>query len=122
MEKMYANALASALQKGADEKTLADGLIAHLKSVGRAKLLPGIARELTQKLAREAKLAPMLEVASQEEEKTAVKEAKEAGIDAGSVTVNADLIRGWRVQGGGTLIDRSGKKTLIELYRNIITK
>jgi hypothetical protein len=33
--------------------------------------------------------------------------------------VNADLLSGWRLTTADTLIDRSGKRALIDLYRTI---
>ncbi|HEX5774872.1 MAG TPA: hypothetical protein VFY28_02860 [Candidatus Paceibacterota bacterium] len=121
MEKVYANALISALRKGKDEKELVGGLIAHLKDVGRMKILPNILRELKNASARRKTLLPQLEVANEGEKSGAVKEAKDAGIDGAAISVNPALIRGWRGRANGILVDRSGKKALIELYRNIIT-
>ncbi|MEK7080168.1 MAG: hypothetical protein AAB901_02665 [Patescibacteria group bacterium] len=121
MEATYADALRSALKKGIDEQKLVDGLVAHLKAEGRMKLLPGILRSLKQKSAGDARLAPSLEVAKESDKAEAVSAAKALGIDAPKVTVNTDLISGWRARSGSTLVDRSGKKALIELYRNIIT-
>lgn len=121
MEKVYAHALTSALDKGRDEKSLVDGLVKHLKSVGRIKLLPGILRELKLKQERASASEATLEVASADEKAGAVKEAHAAGINPKHVLVNDSLIRGWRARAGGTLVDRSGKKALVELYRNITT-
>lgn len=121
MEKAYAFALQEALEKGIDEQKLVAWLVAHLKAEGRSKLLPGILLELKALDARAQKSAARLEVASEGEKSDAVKEAKLAGIESPLVTINPDIIRGWRAQEGGTLIDRSGKKALVELYRNIVT-
>ncbi|HEX2792213.1 MAG TPA: hypothetical protein VHO23_00655 [Candidatus Paceibacterota bacterium] len=121
MEKAYAAALQEALEKGIDEQKLVAWLVTHLKAEGRSKLLPGILAELKALNAREAKSAARLEVASEGEKAEALKEAKQAGIESPLVTINPDIIRGWRAQEGGMLIDRSGKKALVELYRNIVT-
>ncbi|MEK9184533.1 MAG: hypothetical protein AAB892_02300 [Patescibacteria group bacterium] len=123
MEKVYAAALASAASKpDADEAKLVSGLVKHLESVGRMKLLPGILRELKAKEARAQALAPILEVASDGEKAAAVTAAKAEGIETKDVRVNDSLISGWRVRSGSKLIDRSGKQALVELYRNIVTK
>ncbi len=119
MEKEYAQALAESITQGADEKVLADGLIKHLKAEGRSKLLPGILRELKRLDERAQKLAPSVEVASESESKEALREAAEAGITAPHATVNPSLIRGWRARAGGTLIDRSAKRALVDLYQRI---
>lgn len=93
-------------------------LFRHLESAGRMKLLPGILRELRRREAHEAKLAPVLEVASESE----VSAARAAGAQAEAVVVNESLISGWRERSAGTLRDRSGKTALVEIYRNIIRK
>ncbi len=120
-QKIYAKALLSALQNGGDEEKILSELFSHLKAEGRMKLLPGILRELRVQLARKNNLKANLEVASEGELMSAKTAAKAAGIDAEEVTINRGLIRGWRARKEGVLVDRSGKKALIELYRNIIT-
>jgi F0F1-type ATP synthase delta subunit len=41
------------------------------------------------------------------------------GIKATDVQVNPSLIKGWRILQKDTLIDRSAKKSLVDLYTNI---
>ncbi|MDB5237336.1 MAG: hypothetical protein JWL88_438 [Parcubacteria group bacterium] len=120
MEKNYAQALKSLLSReGANEKDVMDQLFAHLKATGRMKLLPGIARELqkAQMLARSTDA--LVEVAHAGESAGALAEAAKLGITAEHAHVNPSLIRGWRARQGSTLIDRSGKRALIDLYRRI---
>lgn len=119
MEKAYAQALQSALAKGASEDAVADSLIAHLKEAGRLKLLPKILRELTNLRARSQTVAARVEVASDAEAASALKEAEALGIHAKEAVVNTALIRGWRARLGSTLVDRSAKRALIDLYRRI---
>ncbi len=119
MEKEYARALKRSLKDGTDEAKLVDGLMKHLKEQGRAKLLPGILRELKRLAMREATLAPKIEIASEDEKAHALKASKEAGIETSTVRVNHDLIRGWRARSGGMLIDRSAKQALVDLYQKI---
>ena len=73
--------------------------IAHLKRTGRLKLLPRILRELRMREARAAKLAPRRETAAE----------------------NPSLISGWRSLEGGLLIDKTGKRALLDIYQRIIT-
>jgi len=119
MEKEYAIALSRQHAAGTDEKALVDGLVAHLKAAGRMKLLPGILRELRALMAQRAKLAPSVEAASEGEKAPALAAARAAGIDASEATVNPSLIRGWRARAGGTLVDRSAKQALVDLYQRI---
>ncbi|MCI0597865.1 hypothetical protein L0Y34_02235 [Candidatus Parcubacteria bacterium] len=112
-----------AVAETADEKTAeaaVQKLIAHLKSSGRMKMLPHIARELRKIGARRRLHAPHVEVASEKEKARALAEARAAGIDAKDVHVNRALISGWRARSAGMLVDESGKRALIDIYRKII--
>jgi F0F1-type ATP synthase delta subunit len=120
MDKLYAKALDDLAHKdGTNTKSLVADLTKHLVATGRTKLLPGILRQLKIIEARRAKLAPSVEVASQSEAAHALKEAAASGITATKAHVNHALITGWRARSGGTLIDRSAKRGLIDIYRNV---
>jgi len=119
MEKAYAQAIHSALMKGADEAELVASLKKHLAEAGRLKLLPAIARELRTLNARTRTMGASLEVATEALKEEALKEAKELGIESPAVFVNPDLVSGWRLRESGRLIDRSGKRALIDIYRRI---
>ncbi len=73
-------------------------LAEHLKRTGKMKLLPSILKELKEKAALEAKRAPMKETAKE----------------------NPSLISGWRSIENGVLTDRTGKRALLEIYKNSI--
>lgn len=103
--------------RAADEAV--NKLIMHLKSAGRMKLLPQIARELRKVAARRHALQPKVEVAHTKESAAALRAAAQGGIVAKHTTVNPALIHGWRAQKGGLLIDRSGKRVLIDIYQNV---
>lgn len=119
MEKVYAQALFNLSQKAdANTSVLVATLVDHLREVGREKLLPRILRELKRLEARKASFGESLEVASTEEKSVAEKEAKELGITA-TAHVNSALISGWRARSGSRVIDRSGKRALLDLYRQI---
>jgi F0F1-type ATP synthase delta subunit len=120
MEKLYAKAIDDLVHhKGGDVKKLVAALVTQLKSSGRTKLLPGIVRELKVLEARRAKTAPTLEVASEKEAPAALAAAKAEGIDVAKAHVNHALIKGWRARSGGQLIDRSAKRSLVDLYRKV---
>lgn len=120
MKKLYAKAIDELAHKeGADSKKLVTELVAQLSASGRTKLLPGILRELKVLEARRAKLAPSVEVASEKEAHAALAEAKAEGIVVEKAHVNHALISGWRARTGGTLIDRSAKRGLVDLYRKV---
>ena len=117
----YARILEAVAEQGteAEAEEAFGKLVAHLKSAGRMKLLPQIARELTRLSARRRALKPKVEVAHEKEAAEALKAARAEGIDAPKAIVNPSLIRGWRARGGGKLIDRSAKRALIDIYQKI---
>jgi F0F1-type ATP synthase delta subunit len=119
MEKQYAQALFDLAQKpGVSAADLVKKLVAHLNETGREKLLPRILREFKRIEARAQTFGQELEVASDKVAASAAREAAELGITAEPV-VNPDLVTGWRARSGSRLIDRSGKRALIDLYRQI---
>lgn len=94
-------------------------LIMHLKSAGRMRMLPQIARELKKVAARRSALRPHVEVAHKKEEAAALAAATREGIVVRHASVNPTLIHGWRAQSSGRLIDRSAKRALLHMYQNI---
>ena len=94
-------------------------LIMHLKSSGRMNMLPKIARELHKVAARRVALSPRVEVASQKEAASALVAAAAEGIVAKHAEVNPSLIRGWRAQAGGKLVDHSAKRALTQIYQKV---
>jgi len=106
-----------------EDKQIADTavtrLIAHLKSSGRMNMLPKIVRELRKVAARRQALSPRIEVAHAADSESALSAAREFGIGAERTQVNKSLVRGWRAQGGGKLVDRSAKSALIQIYQKV---
>lgn len=117
LARVYASALVSSKEGDKSVSTL----VAHLKERGRLKLLPGILRELQTLKARSKAVSPTLTIATEGERDTATSEAAALGFTPEQVVVDETLIRGWRATSKGTLIDRSGKRALTDLYRNITT-
>lgn len=118
----YAKTLAAVAAHG-DEKQSLDAvgkLIAHLKSRGQLKMLPEILRELRVIEARRKTLAPKVEVATQGGAAAALSAAEKEGIHAKKAIVNDSLISGWRARAGGRLVDRTGKRALVQIYTNVV--
>ena len=97
----------------------ADKLVKELKDRGELKQLSGILRSARKESARQRSLAPVVEVGRAEDADAALRAASAAGIDARKAVVNPTLIRGWRARARGMLVDRSGKRALVDLYRNV---
>jgi F0F1-type ATP synthase delta subunit len=106
-----------------EDKAVADAavtkLIMHLKSAGRMKMLPQIARELKKVAARRHAMRPRVEVAHEKETASALRAAAEAGIIAKQAHVNPSLIHGWRAMSGNTLVDHSAKRALLHIYQKV---
>ena len=106
-----------------EDKEVADAavtkLIMHLKSMGRVKMLPAIARELRKIAVRRHALRPIVEVAHERESAAALAAAAYEGIIAKGADVNPALIHGWRARKNGMLVDRSAKNTLLNIYQKI---
>lgn len=94
-------------------------LIMHLKSAGRMKMLPQIARELRKVAARRHALRPSVEVAHQKEAEAALRAAAHEGIVAKHASVNHSLIHGWRAKSGDKLVDHSAKRALLSIYQKV---
>jgi len=120
MEATYAQALLNVISSGVSEADAVKNLVRHLSEVGRTKLLPGITRELRRLQARHVKLAPSIEVASEAEKASAIEEATRMGITGAHAKVNHSLIKGWRALSKGTLVDRSAKRMLTDIYQNVV--
>lgn len=113
----YADAIANLSAKGESDAKVAGGILHALRARGELKLLPSLARELRTRAMRASALDAHVEVAHEKDKASALSQAKEAGIDASSALVNASLISGWRAYDASKLVDRSGKRALVELYR-----
>lgn len=120
MEREYAAVIERLLSKGTGEDVVVKNLVAHLTKVGRMKLLPMILRELKVSAARAKSLGARVEVAKKEGAKTALAGARALGIEAEEATVNPNLLSGWRARKQGTLVDRSGKRALTDIYQAIV--
>lgn len=119
MHATYAHAIDRLISSGLDQGKLGDNLVLHLKERGRMKLLPGILAELRTYQAKRSTVASKVEVAHEKDSARALAFAREIGVDVAHASVNRSLISGWRAQSKGTLVDRSGKRALLELYRKI---
>jgi F0F1-type ATP synthase delta subunit len=119
MEKVYAQAIAKKVREGADEADLVKALQLHLERMGRVKLLPRIVAELKREVARNAKTEPVLELAHEGLREGALKELSSLGLSVSDIRINTDLIEGWRVRTEDTVLDKSAKRSLVELYKRI---
>lgn len=115
----YVQALTRAIASGTSEATAADNLITHLKASGRMKLMPRILQELKALDARHTAREAHVEVAHAHDAEEALRQASEAGVKARTTRVNHSLISGWRAHTAGTLVDRSGKRALLDIYRRV---
>lgn len=121
LSRHYATAIAHSLAApSVDRGTIVDKLLEHLRNTGRLKLLPGILRELKVRAKSVATEKPFLEVALEKDRQEALRRACDMGLSEPDVSINTELIRGWRIRSAGTLMDRSAKHALINLYQTLI--
>jgi F0F1-type ATP synthase delta subunit len=120
MKHLYAKAISKLQAEGKNEDELVSNLVTHLKARGRTKLLPGILQELKTLQARKASSEGVLEVAHQSDKASALAAAKAEGLEVKDAHVNHSLLSGWRARSNGQLIDRSGKRALVDLYNRIV--
>lgn len=127
METSYAQALWRLIENGMEPKKALRALVESLKLRGREALLPRIARAFERLAARETKRnAVVVSVAHEKDAHKAKREVKtlleEIGADSKDVDlhIDASLIGGWRFEGKGMLVDKSFKKSLLEMYNHAI--
>lgn len=123
MEQHYAQALWKMIQNGKKPKEAVHALHEMLMRLGRASLLPKIARAFGRIAERaQSQGGVALSIAREKDERSAHKAVKqllsEMGIDAKDVTTHVDgtLIGGWRLEGRENLVDASFKKYLLGMY------
>lgn len=115
----YVEVVKRLVAQGVSEASLAENLVAHLKRSGRMKLMPQIMRALKTEKTQAQLTGAYVEVAHATDEAEALRAARAEGIEATHAHVNHTLISGWRARKSGILIDRSGKRALIDLYRRV---
>jgi|GEM_PF-493800 len=121
MKKIYAKAIEQLVQKNSHtEAEVATLLLEHLRKSGRLKLLTGIQAELKILAKRKENTSSThLEVARSAEREYALLEAQNVGMETKEVIITPSLISGFRVRKGGFLIDHSGKRALVDMYRAV---
>ena len=132
MQKNYAQALFEKATDVADRKSvelLIKNLVAILKSEGKLKLLPSILKEYERLSERRAAEKAHLYVANEKAVKKAPESqnvlnfTKEIGVEAKDleVVVDASLVGGFRLESPTRLVDASHKRSLLHLYRKVIS-
>lgn len=121
MEQAYAQALKELIDAGKSPKQAVSLIHTSLKARGRSGLISRVGHAFAQLIAREERKSGItLLIARAADEKTAKKEAaafipKEAEV---VVRIDDGLIGGWRLEGGGQVVDASFKKHLLSMYNH----
>ena len=126
MQTAYAQALWRIIEAGTAPKKAVKTLCEALAARGRLGLLPKIARAFNLLAIRaEAKSTVTLKVARHTDGKRALKEAsgflKDAAIKTDDVKISIDenLIGGWRLEGLELLHDASYRRQLLDIYERV---
>jgi F0F1-type ATP synthase delta subunit len=122
----YSTAVLELVTEGKDESNILQSLLRMLKSRGHESLYPKILRELTQKLERkESKRGVIVTLARPDDETRLKDQIKEAltELNATDYTTSIDpsITGGFIAQGEEKRIDASYKKSLLTLYRSLIS-
>lgn len=122
--EMYTDALLRMVMNGTTSTQAVKSLFLHLKARGKQGMLRSIKSHLTRKgMALAHKEEAVLEIARVKDVEYAKKEATtywdNRTISMPIVRIDESLIGGWRLIGGGTLVDNSFKKHLLEFYKQI---
>lgn len=111
---------ASVLRTLPKEASSAEKFVALLSRRGHLKLLPTILSAAARMEARDAKVATdTLVVAHQKDAEGAKAEAVSFGAVNPKVHVDHGVVGGWRFVGKSTLVDRTYKRMLLDLYRKM---
>lgn len=127
MESAYAQALWQVVEKGTAPAKAIGALREMLERQGREKLLPKIARAFARIYERERlRHGLVLYVAREGDARSAadaaaraVQEMRVAATEF-DVRIDDSLIGGWRLEGGGVLVDKSYRKQLLDMYNRSI--
>ena len=119
MDKSYAQALWSVIERGMDPKRAVQSLFDTLQKRGRTSLLPQIGRTFMRLAMREMqKNRSVLVVAHSRSEKSA---RKESGAKDAELIIDENLVGGWRLEDKQLLRDASWKSALLSIYNRATT-
>jgi F0F1-type ATP synthase delta subunit len=123
----YSTAVLELLIDGKDERAILERLQRVLEDHGHERLYPKILADLAQRLEkREDKRGVVITLARASDESVFKEEITKAltALQATEYTTKMDpsITGGFIAQGGEKRIDASYKKTLLTLYRSLITK
>ena len=118
MENAYAQAILTLIDSGHAPDEAVRRVKQSLERSGRLSLFPRIARAVVRLSEKQAGRMPKLFVADEASKASAKKEVAaalslEADIPA---VIDETLIGGWRYVENGTLMDRSYKQQLLDMY------
>ncbi len=115
-------ALLVELSKSAETAKVEEEFLALLERRGHLKLLPSIVTAYERLIAKEKSVSePVLTIARESDRQGALAAAKVemGGAVSPRVEIDAKQVGGWRLQNGSTLIDRTEKRMLLDLYRKM---
>ena len=127
LEKEYAQALLTVTRSRSEagKRTLLPRLREILKRRGHEKLLPRIFAEYEKLLERQTKRGVKVSFARERDRTQALKAAKEFAaekITEMELCLEPALVSGFIISGANTRYDASGKRALLELYRQLIAR
>ena len=117
MERAYAQALWSIVERGGEHKKAVAALHQTLVRTGRERLIGKILAEFKRIAVRESKRSSaVISVGRRADVEAALKAA---GVSESEVILDPTLIGGYRIEKGDTLVDASWKNHLITIYNAV---
>lgn len=118
MENAYASALLALVEKGTPAKDAVAKVREALERNGRLSIMPRVGRAFARLAGKKARAKTIVAlIAREEDRKIALAEAERfAAGKAVEVRLDPTLVGGWRIEGGGKVLDASHKKDLLSIY------
>ncbi len=121
----YSEAVYTAVQNGTDIKAALERLGEILKRHGHEALYPRILQSLKARFAQDMlRGTATVRLAKDADEKKYTKEIgaflESQKLSASEIVVDETLIGGYVFEGGGSRVDASYKKSLLNIYKNLI--
>jgi F0F1-type ATP synthase delta subunit len=116
----YAQALAATTEK--DAKAFVDALVTSLKARGRLGMLPAILSAYARLADQKSKGVSAIvasEAGAKKHASDIIADASTLGIEHPTVIVDGTLVGGYIVRSKDSQIDKSYKRSLLKLYRDV---
>ncbi len=114
---VYAKAIFELEVSGSDAGKIVGGTVGALKRRGAISLLPKILKAYKRLIERARSTGSVLTIARASDKAGALMESRAS--EGTAIKVDSDIIGGYRLESGSSLVDNSFKRHLLQIYRNV---